>query len=153
MRPVRPSAKAMIIQDNQLLVIAKRDPEGVYYILPGGGQEPGESLPEALRRECIEEVAAEVEVGPLRFVRDYIGRNHEYAGSDGQAHNLDLMFLCQLRPGSVPAQGEIPDDHQFGIAWLPLDRLIEYRLYPMALRPLLADIERYDGPVYLGDVN
>ncbi len=36
--PIRPSAKAIIIQHNALLAIKKRDRKGDYYILPGGGQ-------------------------------------------------------------------------------------------------------------------
>jgi 8-oxo-dGTP pyrophosphatase MutT (NUDIX family) len=152
-RPIRVSAKAIIIHNRQLLTIAKRDELGVYYILPGGGQQVGETLAEAVRRECIEEVSAEVEVGPLRFVRDYIAMHHEFADEEGRVHNLELMFLCHLRPGAVAAHGATPDDDQFDIAWLPVERLIEYRLYPQALRPLLGDVGNFNGPVYLGDVN
>jgi len=152
-RGIRVSAKAIIISDGQLLAIAKRDEWGVYYILPGGRQNTDETLAEAVQRECREEVSAEIEVGPLRFVRDYIGAHHEFANQGDSAHNLDMMFLCHLRPGETPAHGDTPDDGQFAIAWLSLARILEYRLYPQALRPLLADVERYSGPVYLGDVN
>jgi hypothetical protein len=48
----RKSAKAVIVRDEKLLVIVKRGAEGEYFVLPGGGQEHLESLPDALRREC-----------------------------------------------------------------------------------------------------
>jgi len=37
---VRVSAKAVIIRDRRILVIAHRDDDGEYYVLPRGGQEP-----------------------------------------------------------------------------------------------------------------
>lgn len=151
-RGVRVSAKAIIIEAGHVLTIAKRDQWGVYYILPGDGQESGETLAEAIRRECREEVSAEVEVGPLRFVRDYISDHHEFAHEEDSAHNLELMFLCHLRPGETPRQGDTPDDGQFAIEWLFVDRLIEHRFYPQALRTLLAAVERYGVLIYLGDV-
>src|SRR5262245_56058956 len=49
---IRVSAKAVIVRDDKLLVIAHRDADGEYFLLPGGGQERFESLHDALRREC-----------------------------------------------------------------------------------------------------
>ena len=79
MKPIRNSAKAIIIEDGRLLAIKLTDEEGFWYCLPGGGQEPGEPLEAALRRECLEEINCEIEICDLRFVRDYIGKNHEFA--------------------------------------------------------------------------
>ena len=44
MNPVRSSAKAIIIDGGKLLTIMHRDQDGTWYSLPGGGQEPGETL-------------------------------------------------------------------------------------------------------------
>src|SRR5215216_3959860 len=62
MRPVRVSVKAIVTKDGRLLVTRNRDVEGDFFLLPGGGQESGETLTEALRRECLEEVGADVDV-------------------------------------------------------------------------------------------
>ena len=39
-RPIRNSAKALIIRDGKLAAVKLEDSDGVWYILPGGGQEP-----------------------------------------------------------------------------------------------------------------
>ncbi|MEC1177482.1 NUDIX domain-containing protein [Metasolibacillus meyeri] len=49
---IRNSAKAIIVKDEKLLAIKIQENGGTYYILPGGGQEHGENLHQALQREC-----------------------------------------------------------------------------------------------------
>ena len=138
MRPIRVAAKAIIVREGRLLVTKNLDAQGEWYLLPGGGQEPGEALPETVRRECREEVGADVEVGDLRFVRDYIGRHHEFPTEDGEVHALELMFACTLLPGEEPRTGALPDSAQVGVAWLDLADLERHRLYPQALTRVLA---------------
>ena len=151
-KPVRPSIKAIIVRDAHLLVIANRNAAGdTFYILPGGGQEPLESAPEALQRECLEEIGVGVRVGALLYVRDYIAKNHEFAYENPLFHGLELMFECSLEAGLEPQIGSVPDEWQTGVAWLPLEHLPELALYPRALRELLARGDR--SRVYLGDVN
>src|SRR5688500_4552235 len=149
---IRPAGKAVIVREGRLLAIGNRGEDGVFYTLPGGGQEPGESLVDCVRRECREELGAEVEVGELRFVRDYVGRNHERAAQEGDVHALELLFECRLL--SEPAgSGPVPDLAQTGVEWLPLERIEEYELYPRALRRHLRALGREATPVYAGDVN
>jgi 8-oxo-dGTP diphosphatase len=154
MRPVRTSAKAIILHDGKLLALKFQDDKGYWYELPGGGQEPGETLPEAVRRECLEEAGADVEVGELMFVRDYIGKNHEFAnqGTSATFHQVELMFACTMSDPTQIRVGLVPDTCQVSVEWLALEKLDRYRLYPLALRPLIAT-HRPGTPVYLGDVN
>ena len=157
MRPIRNSAKAIIIRDGRLLANKMMTADGPWYDLPGGGQEPGETLPEALRRECREEAGVEVEVGGLRFVRDYISLNHEFAAEDAGLHMVAFFFTCTIAPVAEPALGPLPDggpvSTQVGVEWLPIEELERFPLYPTALRPLIGDLTNPEHPVYLGDVN
>ena len=50
-RQVRTSAKAVVIQHGKLLVIKLNDGKEEWYILPGGGQDSEELLPETVERE------------------------------------------------------------------------------------------------------
>ena len=153
MSTIRNSAKAIIIRDHHLLAIRLQDKNGYWYTLPGGGQERGENLHDALRRECREEINSEIVIGDLRFVRDYIGNNHEFALENPDEHSVEIMFICGLEEGAAVGAGDVPDKGQLGIDWLPLDKLDSYRLYPLGLRPLLTHHEDKDVPIYLGDIN
>ncbi len=152
-KAVRNSAKAIIIAGEHLLAIKQYDAEGDWYTLPGGGQQPGETLTGALQRECLEELGVGVKVGPLRHIREYIGANHEFAAEDADAHQVEFMFECALLGDPFCAQPILPDERQVGIAWLSLAGLCSYRLYPLELRPLLARGIDPEASIYLGDVN
>ena len=158
MPPIRVSAKAIVIQDGCLLATRHVDAEGDWYLLPGGGMHHGETAAQAVVRECAEETGALVEVGDLRLVRGYIGRHHEFARADHDAHQVELMFEARLVGNYAPGCGPVPDSSQVGVAWLPLAELGRHRLYPSVLRELLASGPAGPGEpgtagVYLGDVN
>ena len=50
-RTVRNAAKALIIKDDKMLAIKISDGKEEWYIMPGGGQDVEELLPEAVCRE------------------------------------------------------------------------------------------------------
>jgi len=147
------SAKALVIHDGKILVIRKRDENGDYFLLPGGGQEHGEPLTEVVRREVLEETGLRVEAEDLAFVRDYIGANHEFAATSSHFHQVELYFWARLADGSpsrdvVPAH---PDVGQTGVDWIPLEAVETLRVYPLSLR---AEIARQSfEKIYRGDVN
>jgi 8-oxo-dGTP pyrophosphatase MutT (NUDIX family) len=150
-KPIRSAAKALIIRDGQLLATRNVDGDGEFYLLPGGGQEFGEPLDETMRRECREEIGCEVEVHDLVLVRDYIASNHEFA-QNGDAHQVEFYFQCTLHPDTEPCNGPGADTWQTGIAWLPLEQLSDYPLYPKVFQTLLRECLP-SSRIYLGDVN
>jgi 8-oxo-dGTP diphosphatase len=151
-KQLRTSVKAIIIRQGRILLAKYVDKVGDWYCLPGGGQLHGEPLPEALRRECLEEIGLQVRVGRLVFVRDYIAKNHEFAETDSYLHQVELMFECEVEGEYEPAIGATPDVGQEGAAWLELMKLKDYRVYPKVLPDLLSEGVP-SGVVYLGDVN
>lgn len=152
---IRNSAKAVIIKDSMLLLTKNRDKEGDYFIFPGGGQDHGEALVETVKRECLEEVGAAVEVGQLLHIREYIGKNHEYKLYDSDVHQIEYYFVSELvneeHEFSEPTN---PDSYQVGIEWVAVDELRSSRIYPRAIVSAIEDyVENKTRAVYLGDVN
>ena len=152
---IRNSAKAVIVKDAKVLLTKNRDKEGLFYIFPGGGQDHGEALTDTVKRECLEEVGAKVDVGQLLHIREYIGKNHEHTAFDSGVHQIEYYFLCELvHEDSGFAEPTNPDSHQLGIEWVAIADLPTYRIYPKAIVPFIQDLaEDKRGTVYLGDVN
>ena len=150
---IRNSTKALIVKDGKLLALKMHENGETYYILPGGGQKHGETLHQALERKCLEEIGAEVEIGELLFVREYIGQNHELAAYHSHAHQIEFMFLCKVNTETF-SEGTHLDKGQIGTVWLPIQELMEYNLFPRALRThIISYCDNGRSPIYLGDIN
>ena len=69
---IRNGVRAVIVRERQLLLLRKAYEDGSErYVLPGGAQDQGETLTEALQRECREEIDTEVMVSGLLYLADY----------------------------------------------------------------------------------
>lgn len=149
MPSIRTAVKSIIVRDGHVLLTKNENRHGIYFLFPGGGQEHGEDLVTALKRECQEEIGARVEVGRLIFVRDYIARNHEFAADNTEAHQLELYFESRLLPGEVPTNGAGRDCNQIDVEWVSLTALPQIPLYPKVLKEGWSHLVGQ----YLGDVN
>ncbi|UKS64417.1 NUDIX domain-containing protein [Rossellomorea marisflavi] len=145
---IRNSAKALFMKEGAVLLTKNQDEEGFFYLFPGGGQEKGETLEEAVVRECQEEIGSTVRVGPLKHVREYIGKNHEHA-FDAGFQQVEFYFECHLL-GEEGYEPTNPDSHQVGIEWVSLDEWDGLRIYPKALGEY---IKGHRSGVYVGDIN
>lgn len=149
---IRSSVCALIIKDNRVLTIKKRDEDIVEYILPGGGQEFGETLLDALHREVQEEVGASIKNTKLLFVREYIGRNHEHFERDSNLHIVNHIFSCEIDEENR-YQLE-PDHDQVGIEWIKIEDLQKYNFYPKELMIHLNKLDmKTSFEAYIGDIN
>ncbi|WP_425281649.1 NUDIX domain-containing protein [Planococcus maritimus] len=151
---IRNSAKAIIVRDGKVLLTTNRDAEGRYYLFPGGGQELGETLPEAAARECLEEIGCAVEVKSLIHIREYIGERHGYAATDCDVHQIEYYFECHLLEDLQSAAPSNPDAQQTGVEWVEIENLLEQRIYPKGIRQFIQEFESGGGnSVYLGAFN
>ncbi|MNI40571.1 bifunctional nicotinamide mononucleotide adenylyltransferase/ADP-ribose pyrophosphatase [compost metagenome] len=124
---VRPTA--LIVQDNQILLVEYQDQFGIHYNLPGGGAEPGETLIEGVMREVHEETKAEVEVGPIAFVYE-MAPHHQSGDYTLDFHTVNIIFDCRLKNGSQPELPDKLDLYQTDVKWVPLHKLDSIVLYP-----------------------
>lgn len=149
----RYSMKAIIIKDNKLLVESCDYGRGRFCKLPGGGHEWGETMTEALIRECKEELNLEVIPTRLLLVRDYIAKNHRTPIDDPNFHQAELMFLCTVKDFSTLGNGSHPDGDGQKILWLNIDELENSDFQPKAIIPYLKNPEQICETIILGDVN
>lgn len=142
-RQIRTSAKAVIIQNGKLLAIKLNDGKEEWYILPGGGQDCEEMLPQTVEREVLEETGIEVKCKELLFVIE---------GVRGESfHRVDLVFLCDYLGKALDAAIH-SDTNQIGVDWLDLSRLNQLPLFPSKLRrPIMNFYEGKEYRKYLGN--
>ncbi|MDF1594706.1 MAG: NUDIX domain-containing protein [Acidimicrobiia bacterium] len=156
--PIRVASKAVVIERGEILLtrnLHPDDPDGEFFLLPGGGQHHGEPLDECLRREVFEETGYSIEVGDVLWVRDYIGASHSFAAYEPDVHQVEVMFWCSVDRSQRPATPVEEDAWQLSVDWIRLEDLPHIRLFPAALVPGLIGMAagRIDGARYLGDVN
>ena len=144
-RAIRPSAKALNIRDGRMLAVRIQDGQETFHIMPGGGQRPGEPLPDAAAREAAEELGIRVRAGDLAFVIE---------GTEGEPfHRVDLVFRCEYL-GEIPAAELHGDTNQTGFDWLDIATLNRSDLYPSRLRRAIMNLaEGKPQAVYLGIEN
>ncbi len=154
MKFVRSAVRALIIRDGRLLTIQMRRGKGeIFYILPGGGQAHGETMPESLQRECLEEIGVQPMVGNIAYVREYIGRNHTFHLAHKDFHQIEVVFRCTLPEGAEPCDGHETDRHQIGIRWLSFSELAAADFYPAKLKEFIRESDIHPDALYLGDIN
>ncbi|HMS95863.1 MAG: NUDIX hydrolase [Tabrizicola sp.] len=91
----RLAARALILhQDRLLLVNAYPGARLGLWCAPGGGCEAGQSLPENLAREVMEETGLTIAVGPPVLV-------NEFHDPETGFHQVDLFFRCSLASGEL----------------------------------------------------
>jgi 8-oxo-dGTP diphosphatase len=124
---IRNSAKAIVVHMGRLLVTAMEDKDVAFCLLPGGTQEPGETLDKTVVRECLEETGYRVLIGDLLFIReDFLEEG---------VHRVEHMFQCTLADATQkPAIPTQPDTNQRGVEWLEVERLEDLPLYPKEIR-------------------
>ncbi len=150
--PIRNTVRALIRQDQNILLLRKDGyADGERFALPGGGQDPGETLEQALQRECLEEIGTRVAIRDLVYVADCFKPRDTAPAS--RRHLVEYLFACAIPDDYIPANGRHPDKHQVGVAWIRLDALAGLALYPRSLAGYLANARPGATPVYLGKID
>lgn len=115
---MRKAARAVIIH-NQSILLMKRNKFGkVYYVLPGGGIDMGETADAAVLREIKEEASIDV-VNP-RLV---------YIEEAGKLYGTQYIFTCdyqtgevKIHPDSIEAKLNADGKNLFSILWVPISK-------------------------------
>jgi len=143
--PVTPQLRvaAIIVRQNQILLVEHRKRGQRYWVLPGGRLEGRETLDAALRRELEEELRLEARVGPLVIVCESLAPDR---------HVVNLIFQSEIGESAEP-QLDPRDPVLAGWQWVSVDQLPRLDFRPPIAEAVQAAIaERFAGPVrVLGD--
>ncbi len=94
-RAARLAVRAVILHENRLLLVnAWPGGRSDLWCAPGGGVEPGQSLPDNLRREVHEETGLTVQVGAPCLVNEFHDPGSGY-------HQVDVYFHADIVGGVI----------------------------------------------------
>lgn len=108
--------RAIVFKDNNLLVMKRNKFGTLYYTLPGGAVDMGETLDQALAREMSEETGVRLGDTRLVFVED-----------GGEIYGVQYIYLAnymdgepRLNPNSDEASISALGKNTYEPLWLPL---------------------------------
>lgn len=123
-RPPRIAARALIVQDDRLLLVnAYAGQKSDLWCAPGGGVNPGQSLPDNLIREVFEETGLTVTVGAPVLVNEFHDPTHGF-------HQIEVFFRCTLSQGTLDPAWRDTEGIVNRRAWFSRDDLATIRVKP-----------------------
>ncbi|MDO5557850.1 MAG: NUDIX domain-containing protein [Clostridia bacterium] len=132
----RESARAIIIEENQMVVMYREKQNMIYYVFPGGGLEENEDIKDCVIREVKEEFGIDVE--PLKEVYLY-----------EDSSTIQHFFTCTWKNGALGTGDgeEFQGNMEKGI-YIPMlidiNRLTGVNLLPEKVtKQLCKDLEKY----------
>jgi len=135
---------AIIIRDDEILLVRHLKYGKTYWLLPGGGVGYGETLAEALEREIKEETDLDIVVGRPVLINDSIP-------PDKHRHVLNIYFTARVTGGMVKAeQGTLLQEAGF----VPVESLPDIALFYPDIRTQLLDAYQRGFPesLYIGNL-
>ncbi|MFH1182927.1 MAG: NUDIX domain-containing protein [Candidatus Moraniibacteriota bacterium] len=128
--------RAIIFDGDNIILLRRVTKDREYWVFPGGMVEKGESVKDALARECKEELGIDVKVGKLLIKKDldlYEEKQQEY-------------FYFGEKTGGTLGTGEGPEYQEHNGYWgthepisLPKEKIKEIDLLPEEVKKLILE--------------
>jgi 8-oxo-dGTP diphosphatase len=134
--PIHTIARAVIIEEDHILVCYNPNSTQPYTYLPGGHIEEGESAKEALIREMKEETSLDFKAGVTLGVLEY-SFHKSFNIKPCHTHEYNFLFeasCSQLKGLKNPPE---PEQETVRFKWVSLNNLKESNLLPSPLISLL----------------
>lgn len=113
--------RALVLDDHDhILLVRLSFPHGAWWVLPGGGIQPGESDHDALRRELAEEVGlVDATIGAHIWTRTHMFTFVDADGApwSGQSENVHLVRTDHFEPRPHMTPEELSNEHIDRIRW------------------------------------
>ncbi len=135
----RDRAVAVVVRDQQVLVVGRYRDGVSYAVLPGGGIEAGETAETAAARELREETGLAGRIADLLWVRDDGGRHATYFRVD------DVRGTPVL---GGPERERSSADNQYVLRWVGIEDLTDLDLRPTGIASLIRELLTSDRNLY-----
>ncbi|MDG1376664.1 MAG: NUDIX hydrolase [Yoonia sp.] len=125
-RPIRLAARAIILNENRLLLVNAWKGRSDLWCAPGGGAELHSSLPDNLAREVMEETGLTVAVGDLCLVNEFHDPKSDF-------HQVDIYFRCDITAGEMSDTWVDPEGIVTRRRWVTRAEMQRMRVKPDSL--------------------
>ncbi len=139
---MRKAARAIIIYNNQLLVMHRNKFGKEYYTLIGGNVEMGETTEQALVREVRDETSLKI-----------ASYRHVCTEEAGSIYGNQYIYLCEYPGGDIELSPESDEAHinklgknLYTPMWLPLDKLADVPFVSERLKQFILEGLRHGFP-------
>lgn len=121
------------VEDDKILMIHRKRDGEVYYVVPGGGVEEGETVVEAAYRETDEETGLVIELGELLWERPF----STPIGNDTTIEQIEYAYLITQFSGtpilSGPEFDRQSDSNFYSLEWMPMTEFPNQVVYPSGM--------------------
>ena len=124
---IRAAVRALVIDpDDHVLMVRLDFPNGSWWVLPGGGIEPGEDEVTALHRELREEVGlVDAQLSGHVWSRTHLFRMTDPSGRewDGQSENVHLVRTARFDPVPHLDDNQLARENLMSHRWWSVDEI------------------------------
>ena len=122
----RIAARAIVLQDDCLLIVNAWKGHTRLWCVPGGGAEDHSSLPENLAREVLEETGLTIDVGAPCLVNEFHDPKRDF-------HQIEVFFRCSVIAGEIDENWQDPEGIVSHRRWVSRDELEALPYKPSSL--------------------
>jgi 8-oxo-dGTP diphosphatase len=142
---MRQRAGVIVIRNEAVALIERRRAGPRYWVVPGGGVEPGESIEEAAAREAAEELGVEVDIRALRVqlsapYSNGVPGHHWYFEASSPTDEIRVVG---------PELGEGDAAGTYEAVWIAIDEVPSLDVFPVEIADLISRYRDGDWPVDL----
>ncbi|MBN1427167.1 MAG: NUDIX domain-containing protein [Anaerolineae bacterium] len=134
----RQAVRAILLTPQREILLLRIHPPGAsehFWITPGGGIEPGETIEEGLRRELGEELGlTEFEIGPLVW-----RRQHTFDWAEERISQYERYYIVNTKRFEPKMRDAVEAKTLDRFKWWPADELAKSneRLTPLSLAEIV----------------
>ena len=139
-------SRAIIVRNHHIALIKRQRDGRVYYVIPGGGRELGETPEQTAVRESYEELGLNIAIDRLLARVIFHGREQYYffarvtGGHFGTGNGPEMT-------GKYP-----PERGTYTPVWVPLNQVEKINLFPPSIAALVSNAAKSGWPVVTIDI-